>query len=57
MECIAIEYVRNERQVISESITNAVAEPKSIKEMLERVVEYNQNFQCPICLTLVFEPC
>ena len=46
------------REVIKKRIAtmNTKSNQQSIKIALEKVTDYNQDFECIICLTLVYDP-
>lgn len=46
------------KEFVSKAIANLVKTPDhaSIKNMIEKVSTYNQDFECIICLTLVYDP-
>lgn len=46
-----------EVKFVMDSLSGQIrASPESVKGMLEHVVDFNTNFQCPICLALAYEP-
>lgn len=44
------------KEQINKAILGSKTDRKSIKAMIERVVNYNAEFECVLCLTLVYDP-